>query len=76
MLRNVPYATHMPKPIKREPFLPHSVPMRPWHTVGADFRNQDYVLYMWIIFSNYLEVIPVQYKTAEETLKVFKTVFA
>jgi len=52
--------------------------MRPWHTVGADYfniGNQDYLLIV-DYFSKYSEVILVQCKTSEETIKVFKNVFA
>ena len=63
---------------QKETLLPHPVPMCPWHTVGADyftFSGQDYLLIV-DYFSKYPEVIPVQCKTAEQTIQVFKSVFA
>ena len=52
---------------QKEPLLPHPVPMRPWHTVGADYfniGNQDYLLIV-DYFSKYPEVIPVQCKISK-----------
>jgi len=63
---------------QKETLFPHPVPICPWHTVGADyfsFSGQDYLLIV-DYFSKYPEVIPVEYKTAAQTIQVFKSVFA
>ena len=67
-----------PKANQKETPLPHTVPMRPWYTVGVNyftFSGKDYLLTV-DYSSKYPEVIPVHSKTAEHTIKVFKTVFA
>jgi len=58
--------------------IPYAVPTRAWENVGADyftFNNQNYFL-MVDYFSKYPEVIPVNNKTAEATIKVMKAIFA
>ena len=57
---------------QKEPLLSHSVPMRPWDKVDADyfsFAAQDY-------FSKYPEVVRVDNKSAEITVEVMKGIFA
>ena len=63
---------------QKESLLPHSVPSRPWSKVGVDYftmASQDYLLVV-DYFSKYSEVIPVQSKSADATVKEMKTIFA
>ena len=63
---------------QKEPLLPLDVPERPWQTIGADYfyyKGQDYLLLV-DYFSKYPEVIRVNQKTAESTIKAMKDVFA
>ena len=63
---------------QKEQLHPHSIPMLPWHKVGADYftvANQDYLLVV-DYFSKYPEVIPVQSKSAHTTIKEMKAIFA
>ena len=76
-LENVWSATNMLKQIKK-PLLLHSVPLRPWYKVGADYftlANQDYLLLV-DYFSKYPEVVSVQSKTADSTIREMKSIFA
>ena len=48
----------------KEPLMSHSVPLRPWDKIGADYftlATQDYLLV--VDYSKYPEVIPVQSKS-------------
>ena len=63
---------------QKEPLLPHSVPLRPWYKVGADYftiAGQDYLLVV-DYFSKYPEVVPVNCKSADTTVTVMKAIFA
>ena len=63
---------------QKEQLHPHSIPMLPWHKVGADYltvANQDYLLVV-DYFSKYPKVIPVQSKSAYSTIKEMKAIFA
>lgn len=77
-VKKCPACNEYSKAIQKEPLTPHAVPTRAWENVGADyftFKNQDYFL-MVDYFSKYPEVVPVNNKTAETTIKVMKTIFA
>jgi len=55
---------------QKELLLQHSVPIRPWDKIGADYftvATQDYLLLV-DYFSKYPEVIPVQSKSADATV--------
>ena len=63
---------------QKEQLHHHSIPMLPWHKVGADYftvANQDYLLAV-DYFSKYPEVIPVKSKLAYSTIKEMKAIFA
>ncbi len=63
---------------QKEPLLPLEVPERPWQTIGADYfyyKGQDYLLIV-DYFSKYPEVLRVNQKTAEATIKAMKETFA
>ena len=59
----------------KEPLLPHSIVLRPWHKVGADhftLANQDYLLVV-DYFSKYPQVVP---ESADSTIREMKAIFA
>ena len=63
---------------QREPLLPHSVLLRPWDKVGADYFSLAAKDYLIVVdyFSKYPEVVEVESKSAEATIEVLKTIFA
>ena len=63
---------------QKEPLLPLEVPRRPWQCLGADyfyFKGQEYLLIV-DYYSKYPEVIRVNQKTAESTIRAMKDTFA
>lgn len=62
---------------QKEPLLPHSVPLRPWEKVGANYFSlaaKDYPLVVDYFFK-YPEVVMVESKSAETTVEVMKAIF-
>ena len=56
---------------QKEPMIPHEIPNRPWEKLGVDyftFAGKDYLLVV-DYFSKYPEVVLMNSKTAEATVK-------
>ena len=58
--------------------MPHSVPDRPWQTIGADIMTYKAKDYLVIVdyYSKYPELSQLKLKTAQEIIMNIKPVFA
>ncbi|CAH0717682.1 unnamed protein product, partial [Brenthis ino] len=62
----------------KEPLLPYPVPSRPYQRVGMDFfqlGNYSYLIIVVYLLA-WFDVVKVPYKTASETIKSIKPIFA
>lgn len=62
----------------KEELMPYALPGRPWERVGADIftiGTQSYLV-IYDAYSNWLELITIANKSAEEIISKFKMVFA
>ena len=77
-VKKCPVCNKYSKGNQKEPMIPHNVPNRPWEKLGADYfslAGKDYLLIV-DYFSKYPEIISMESKTAEATVKAMKQIFA
>ena len=77
-VKKCPVCNKYGKGNQKEPMIPHDVPNRPWEKLGADyfsFAGKDYLLIV-DYFSKYPEVIHMNSKTAEATVKMMRQIFS
>lgn len=62
----------------KEPLMPYPVPSRPYQRVGMDFFQLGNYSYLIIVdyLSAWFDVVKMPYKTASETIKTIKPIFA
>ena len=77
-VKKCPVCNKHSKRNQKEPMIPHELPNRPWEKLGADyftFAGKDYLLVV-DYFSKYPEVVHMNSKTAEATVKKMTQIFS
>ena len=78
-VKKCPVCNKHSKGNQKEPMIPHEIPNRPWEKLGADyyftFAGKDYLLVV-DYFSKYPEVVRMNSKTAEATMKEMTQIFS
>ena len=77
-VKKCPVCNKYSKGNQKEPMLPHEIPNRPWEKLGADyftFAGKDYLLVV-DYYSKYPEVVCMNSKTAEATVKQMTQIFS
>ena len=76
-VKKCPVCNKYSKGNQKEPMLPHKIPNLPWKKLGADyfiFAGKDYLLVV-DYYSKYPEVVCMNSKTAEATVKQMTQIF-
>ena len=77
-VKKCPVCNKYSKGNQKEPMIPHEIPNRPWEKLGADyftFAGKDYLLVV-DYYSKYPEVVRMNSKTAEATMKNMTQIFS
>ena len=77
-VKKCPVCNKHSKGNQKEPMIPHEIPNRPWEKLGANyftFAGKDYLLVV-DYFSKYPEVVHMNSKTAEATMKEMTQTFS